>query len=290
MERLGPSLRMLRCNNPSPLTGPGTNTFVLGEGRVAVVDPGPWDTGHIDALLAALGDEVVDAILVTHAHLDHSPGARLLKEKTSAPIYAFGAWDAGRGDLMAELALSHDLGGGEGTDTAFAPDHEMPHGATLTGPTWSAEAIWTPGHFGNHLSFAIPEGILCGDLVMGWSTTLISPPDGDLSAFRRSCQGLQARPETRYFPAHGDAIEDGPARLAELLSHRDGREAQILAALGSGAQTPPEITEAVYTDTPTHLWPAATRNVLAHLIDLVERDVVSALAPVGPKATFVLKT
>ena len=290
MERLGPMLRMIRCNNPSPLTGPGTNTFVLGEGRVAVVDPGPWDPTHIDALLDGLGDEVTDAILVTHAHLDHSPGARLLKEKTHAPIYAFGAWDAGRSALMAKLALTHDLGGGEGTDTAFAPDHEMPHGAMLTGATWSAEAIWTPGHFANHLSFAIPEGILCGDLIMGWSTTLISPPDGDLAAFRRSCQGLQARPEQRYFPAHGDAIEAGPARLVELLAHRDAREAQILAALGAGPQTPQQITEAVYTDTPSHLWPAAARNVLAHLIDLMERGGVSSRGPVGPDATFVHKT
>jgi len=284
---LAPGLRVIRCDNPGPLTGTGTNTYLLGKNGIAVVDPGPdGHSDHLDAIMQACPR--IEAILVTHAHRDHSPAARALSDRTGAPVHAFGDAQAGRSTVMQRLAQAHDLGGGEGTDVDFVPDVQLADGEALVGTDWEVEAIWTPGHFGNHLSFATEHGILSGDLVMGWATTLISPPDGDLGAFRRSCERLLARGSKRLFPGHGDPVDDGAARIHWLLEHRALRENQILDALGPGPATPRALTEAIYHDTPTSLWPAASRNVLAHLIDLIERDKVVTGGAIGPDATYAV--
>lgn len=265
-ERLAPGLRRVLAPNPSPMTFRGTNSYILGEGRVAVIDPGPAIPTHLEALLAALSPgETVSHILVTHSHLDHSPLARPLAEATGAPVLAFGDSAAGR---RADLAALAGLGGGEGIDPGFAPDRTLCDGDTVEGDGWQVTALHTPGHMGNHLCFAWADALFTGDHVMGWASSMVSPPDGDLGAFMASLDRLAARPEQVLYPAHGAPVADGPARIAELRAHRRARETQILAALGNGPATPEELARAIYTDTPAALLPAATRNVLAHLIDL----------------------
>lgn len=283
----GAPIRRLIAPNPSPMTYWGTNTYLIGARDVAVIDPGPNDPDHLDAILAALPEGArISHILVTHAHLDHSPLAAPLARATGAPIYAFGDAKAGQSAVMRDLAAKGLAGGGEGTDTGFTPDEVLPDGARLTGPDWQIEALWTPGHFGNHLSFALGDALFCGDLVMGWASTLVSPPDGDLTDFMASCEAMRARGFARLLPGHGLEIEGPAERLDWLLAHRRSREGQILAALGDGPATPAALTGAIYTDTPPALMGAAERNVFAHLIDLFGKSQVTATPELSPTAIF----
>ncbi|PTW50158.1 MBL fold metallo-hydrolase [Rhodovulum kholense] len=278
-DRLAPGLRRVLAPNPSPMTFRGTNSYILGEGEVAVIDPGPASPSHLAALLAALAPgERVNRIIVTHSHLDHSALSRPLSEATGAPVLAFGDSRAGR---RAELAALEGLGGGEGVDAGFAPDETLADGAIIEGAGWTLTALHTPGHMGNHLCFAWSglapdEGALfTGDHVMGWASSMVSPPDGDLGAFMVSLDRLAARPERRLFPAHGAPVPDGPGRIAALAAHRRARAARILDELSRGPATPAALARAVYTDTPPALLPAATRNVLAHLIDLADHSLAT---------------
>lgn len=268
------TLRVIRANNPSALTGPGTNSFLIGTREVAVIDPGPDDPAHIGAIL----DEAegrISHILVTHAHLDHSAGTRRLAAATGAPVFAFGPGDSGRSPTMRRLAAEGTLAGGEGMDAAFAPDVTLAHNDELQGDGWTLRALHTPGHMGGHLSFALGDAIFCGDLVMGWATTLISPPDGDLADYFRSLDLLAALTPARLYPAHGDPVEAPLPRLTELAAHRRTRTAQILSALDTAPGTAPELATRIY-DIPPNLLPAAARNVLAHLIALADLGAVSA--------------
>lgn len=290
MEPMEPGLRRIIAPNPSPMTYWGTNTFVLGAGDVTVVDPGPDHTGHLEAILAGLdpGERVV-RILVTHSHVDHSPLARVLSKTTGAPVIAFGDATAGRSQVMSELVSAGMTSGGEGVDAGFAPDDVMADGDRIDiGGGLTVEAIWTPGHYSNHLSFAVGDMVLVGDHVMAWASSLVSPPDGDLTAFMNSCERLLARDDRILYPAHGPAIKDPKTRLRWLIDHRKGREAGILEQLGTGPATPARLTRAIYTDTPDALLPAAERNVFAHLIDLWSRGIVAATPTLSPSATFAL--
>ncbi|MCB2137247.1 MAG: MBL fold metallo-hydrolase, partial [Rhodobacteraceae bacterium] len=184
---LAPGLRRVLAPNPSPMTFRGTNTYILGEDAVAVIDPGPESEAHLAALLAAIGDAGrISHILVTHAHLDHSPLARRLARLSGAPVLAFGAAEDGRSARMAALAASGHAGGGEGVDTAFRPDCRLSDGDRIEGAGWVLEAIHTPGHFAGHLSFLWGDRVFSGDHVMGWASSLVSPPDGDMGAYMRS--------------------------------------------------------------------------------------------------------
>lgn len=288
-ERLRPGLRRVLAPNPSALTGPGTNTYVFGEGKVAVIDPGPDDPRHLRAILDALEPgERVGWIIATHAHLDHTALVPALVQATGAPVLAYGNAEAGR---RPRVARDFALGGGEGVDQGFRPDEELPDGACIHGPDWTLEVLHTPGHFGNHICLAWDNAVLSGDHVMGWSTTLVSPPDGDMGAYMASLARLARHGAQTMYPGHGGVIEDAPARLAELTAHRLDREAQILAALqrtprrtgaphsegpGAGGLTLDALTRAVYTDVAPMLLPAAARNVLAHLVDLEEKSRVSS--------------
>ncbi|WP_240504076.1 MBL fold metallo-hydrolase [Thioclava sp. JM3] len=289
MEELQPGLRRIVAPNPSPMTYTGTCTYVIGTGEVAVVDPGPADPAHLQALLDALASgERVSHILVTHAHLDHSPGARLLAEATGAPILAFGPPEAGRAQVMAELAARGHAGGGEGVDHAFDPDILIEDGETLSHGDWSLTALHTPGHFCNHLSFAMGDAHLTGDVVMGWSSTLISPPDGDLGDYYRSLARIEELRPRILYPGHGEPVTDPQTLIASQRAHRDARTAQIRSALAERPATPQTLTRAIYTDVPAALLPAAERNVFAHLVEMSVQNEVIAAPDLRPEALFSL--
>ncbi|WP_102109307.1 MBL fold metallo-hydrolase [Oceaniglobus roseus] len=287
-ETVAPGVRRILAPNPSPMTFRGTNTYVVGQGEVALIDPGPLDMAHAAALRAALAGERVTHILVTHAHLDHSPLAAPLAAETGAPVLAFGPATAGRRPVMAALAAEGLAGGGEGVDAAFAPTESLADGAVIAGAGWRIAALHTPGHMANHMCFAFGDLLFTGDHVMAWSTSLISPPDGDAAAFMASCDRLSGRGDRLYLPGHGPAVSDPAARLAALVAHRRGREAQILAALAEGPAAAATLTRRLYADIPAALHPAALRNVLAHLVDLHEQKRVTAAPALSADAVFAL--
>jgi len=270
-------VRVVLAPNPSAMTGPGTNSFLIGEREVAVIDPGPDDPAHIQAILD-MAEGRISHILVTHAHLDHTAGVARLAQATRAPVFAFGPADSGRSPTMARLAAT-GLNGGEGADTGFRPDIELRHGEELRSSDWTLQALHTPGHMGGHLSFRLGDAIFCGDLVMGWSTSIISPPEGDLVDYFRSLDLLARLAPRVLYPAHGDPITAPLPRLEELAAHRRLRSAQILDALDAGPGTAAELAARIYT-IPAHLMPAAERNVLAHLLALADLGAVTGDGPV----------
>ena len=274
-EYLEVEVRRVRADNPSPMTGGGTNTYFLGQDAVTVIDPGPDLDSHLAAILAALapGERITD-ILITHAHLDHSGLAPRLSALTGAPIWGFGTAHSGRSAVMADLAAA-GLHGGEGADERFEPDFLLQDGSFLALNGQFLTALHTPGHMGCHLCFAHQDYLFSGDHVMDWSTTLVSPPDGDMAAYMASLRRLQSRPWRRFLPGHGDPVERPAQRLAALVAHRQAREAAILITLRDhGPATPAALAARIYQGTPAALLAAATRNVLAHLIDLTSRGCV----------------
>ena len=289
MAGVEPGVRLVRAPNPSPMTHTGTNTWIVGTGEVAVIDPGPDMPAHLAAIEAALSPgERIGVVAVTHAHRDHCSLAGELARRWGAPVAAAGGLVARRRPALTALARSGDLGGGEGSDPEFAPDLVLEEGAALDGPDWRLTAVATPGHTADHLAFALGDAVFCGDLVMGWASTVIAPPDGDLAAFRHSCARLAERRPRVLLPGHGDPVADPAARIAWLLAHRTAREAQIVAALAAGPETPAALTARIYTDTAPALLPAAERNVLAHLLDLTERGLATAHGRSARDATYAL--
>ena len=267
---LSPLVRRIIAPNPSAFTFHGTGTYILGHGSdVAVIDPGPDDPAHLDALLRNLDGETVSHILITHTHRDHSPGAALLQARTGAPTYGFGPHPLPKnGGSSVE----------EGGDHNFRPDRLLKDGDVVQGNGWTVTALHTPGHISNHLCFALQEekALFSGDHVMGWSTSVISPPDGSMTDYYASLNKLLARDDVRYYPTHGapiDALSTGHSPqhfVRELIRHREGREAQIVACLSqSGPQTIPQMVAVMYAGIPKFMHPAAARSVLAHLIHMV---------------------
>ncbi|MDJ0631211.1 MAG: MBL fold metallo-hydrolase [Rhodobacter sp.] len=277
VEWLEPGLRRVLAPNPSPMTYHGTNTYLVGDGAVAVIDPGPASRSHMAAILDALAPgERVSHIFVTHSHLDHSPLAGPLAEATGAAIHAFGDSRAGRSAVMEDLARAGLSGGVEGVDADFSPHERLRDGTIVEANGWALQALWTPGHFGNHLAFAWRDVVFTGDQILGWASTMISPPDGDLGAFMASTEALADRNTRIFYPGHGAPVPDPSARANWLLDHRRRREAEIADRLSTQGITIAALTCDVYADIPAALLPAAKRNVFAHLIDMVQRKLACA--------------
>lgn len=269
--RVSPLVRRITVNNPGPFTFHGTNTYIIGDDEVVVIDPGPIDPAHMDAMLYAIGMAKVAAIIVTHTHADHSPAARRLALKTGAPIYGEGSHRPSR---PLELGEINPFDGS--SDHAFTPDSVLADGDRVAGKTWTLTAIATPGHTANHIALALDEeaSIFTGDHVMGWSTSIVAPPDGSMSAYMTSLDRLIARPEDRYYPGHGAEIDGARSFAGDLRVHRLGRETGILARLEAGDRLIPDLVAALYVGLDPRLTGAAGLSVLAHLEDLIERGLV----------------
>jgi glyoxylase-like metal-dependent hydrolase (beta-lactamase superfamily II) len=267
-EQCEPLVRRVLATNPSAFSYTGTQSYIVGAGEaVAVIDPGPNEAAHLDALLAAIGSASVAAIICTHTHRDHSPAAAPLAAATGGPVIG-----------CAYLAIDDD---GPRADAAFdltyRPDRVLADGENLTGPDWTLTAVATPGHTSNHLCLALQQtgALFSGDHVMGWSTTVVSPPDGDMTAYMASLQLLQSRDDRVYYPAHGEAITKPRQLVRGMIGHRRQRENQILRLLEQGTGAIEQMVPLMYKSVDQQLWPAAGRSVLAHLIDLERRGLVS---------------
>ncbi len=270
-ETISPLIRRITARNPGSFTFHGTGTYLVGHGRVAVIDPGPADPAHIQAILAATAGETITHILVTHTHMDHSPGAAPIRQATGAPSFGFGPHGSGHSDDDVKVE--------EGGDMDFVPDIVASDGTRIDGAGFSFTAVHTPGHTSNHVCFALAEErtLFTGDHVMGWSTSVVVPPDGDMTAYLSSLERLAARDDAVLIPTHGGPIggpldpgsRDPQAYVRQLIDHRRARESQILAALALGTQTIPALVAGIYADVDKRLHAAAGQSVYAHLIALV---------------------
>ncbi len=271
-EEVAPGVRAVVADNPGPFTFKGTVSYVVGRGKVAIVDPGPDDDAHIAALLDAIRGETVTHILVTHTHRDHSPAVPKVKAATGAKVYAQGPHRPARPLHIGEtnrLDASADLD--------FRPDIALGDGEVVSGDGWTIEAVATPGHTANHLAYAFKESdlLFSGDHVMAWSTSIVAPPDGAMSDYMASLAKLARRNEAIYLPGHGGPVREAPRFVQKLIGHREGREASILRRLGKGATDIPTLVRAIYIGLDPRLVGAAALSVLAHLEDLVARGIVA---------------
>lgn len=266
VDQLSPLIRRVIARNPSPFTFHGTGTYIVGQGDVAVIDPGPDLPEHRQALLDCLAKERVTHILITHSHDDHCGGAAAFQEVVSAPTYGFGP-HPGHENEPAEA----------GADEAFTPDHHLAEGDILAGPGWRLQALHTPGHLSNHLCFALEEesALFTGDHVMAWSTSVVVPPHGHMGVYIRNLERLLDRADRIYYPTHGAPIERPRGFVRGLIHHRRRREADILACLAADTDTIPAIVARLYRDVPPKLHAAAAQSIHAHLIDLQERGLIA---------------
>jgi glyoxylase-like metal-dependent hydrolase (beta-lactamase superfamily II) len=264
--QLEPLVTRVLAPNASAYTYTGTQTHVVGTTDLAIIDPGPADAAHHAALLAVVAGRPVRAIVITHHHRDHSPGAPRLKTELGAAIVGAAPFALEDDGPRSDASFDHD----------YAPDRVMAEGDTLAGDGWTLEAIATPGHTSNHLAFALPEtkALFPGDHVMGWATSVVSPPDGDMTAYMASLEKLIDRDDRIYYPGHGEAIERPQRLVRGLLGHRKQREGQIRRLLVAGTTAIPVMVEKMYVGVDPRLYPAAERSVLAHLIDLERRGLV----------------
>jgi glyoxylase-like metal-dependent hydrolase (beta-lactamase superfamily II) len=272
VDEVRPGVRRVLCNNPSPFTFTGTVSYIVGKGNVAIIDPGPDSEAHAAALLDAVKGETVTHIFVTHTHRDHSPNTARLKAATGATVYGEGAHRASRPYYESEKISTES-----GADRDFRPDVQVKDGETIQGDGWALQAVATPGHTANHMAFAWPERkfLFIGDHVMGWSTSIVAPPDGSMIDYMASLDRLSARPEDLYFSGHGPEIPEGPRYVRFLKKHRQAREASILHRLAKGEADIPTMVRAIYIGLDPRLTGAAGYSVLAHLEDLVARGIVA---------------
>jgi len=259
--QVSPLTARVLAPNPSAFTFKGTGVYIIGARDCMVIDPGPDLPEHVEALKRALDGRRVSHILITHTHSDHSPAAQPLKEWSGAKTYAFGPHGSGRDDSVKVE---------EGGDREFMPDVRVKDGDVISGDGFTIECVYTPGHTSNHMCYALREerALFTGDHVMGWSTTVVTPPDGDMAAYMASLRKLRARDDAVLWPTHGGPVRDPAPFLQAYIEHRLEREAQILACIYDDVHTIPEMVARIYADVDKRLHPAASRSVLAHLIQL----------------------
>jgi glyoxylase-like metal-dependent hydrolase (beta-lactamase superfamily II) len=282
-DQVSPLIRRVIANNPGPFTYTGTGTYIVGRGDVAVVDPGPDDQDHLAAILDAVAGERVTDILITHDHLDHSPLAAALKARTGARIAGCTVREARAHDPDApRMEAGHDAG--------FRPDIDLCAGGRAAGPGWTLEAIPTPGHTSNHLCYALVEESACftGDHIMGWSTTVIAPPDGDMTAYLASLAAIGARGFATLWPTHGPPVRDPGPFIDAYAEHRQERMADILRALAAGPARIGDLVPRLYADVDARLHPAAARSMLAAMIHLAREGRIAADGAPGPDSEYRL--
>jgi glyoxylase-like metal-dependent hydrolase (beta-lactamase superfamily II) len=276
VKEIAPMVRAICVGNAGPFTFKGTVTYIVGRGKVAVIDPGPDDERHVGALLDALRGETVSHIVITHTHRDDSPAAAALKTATGAPTCGEGLHRASRPLHIGEINPLDAAG-----DMDFRPDLTLADGDLISGAGWTLEAVATPGHCANHMAYALKETntLFSGDHVMGWSTSIVAPPDGAMSDYMASLYKIAKRPEELYFPGHGSMIREAPRFVQSYIRHRLGREESILHRLAKGAADIPTLVRAIYIGIDPRLIGAAGLSVLAHLEDLVARGRVLTEGP-----------
>ncbi len=316
--QLSPLVRRVVARNPGRYTFTGTGTYIVGRGQVAVIDPGPNDDTHVEALLAAVAGEEVSHIVVTHTHSDHSPATAALQTATGAPTFGFGphpvpdpeqtaavkptTWaslmptpeefeELKRSMPKAKVAKDGHPAQDEPGDVNFSPDTQLVHGDRLKGGTFTLDALHTPGHISNHLCFSLEEegALFTGDHVMGWSTSVVPPPDGSMAQYMASLRLLLDREHRSYYPTHGPPIPEPHDFTRALIDHRLDRERQVLDCLSAGPRTIPQMVTAMYTDTTPHiLHMAAGQSVFSHLLFLVEQGRVETDGAPTADSTFTL--
>jgi glyoxylase-like metal-dependent hydrolase (beta-lactamase superfamily II) len=273
---LSPLVRRVTCNNPGPFTFKGTNSYIVGKGNVAIIDPGPEDEDQLDALLDAARGDTVSHIIITHTHRDHSPLARRLQEVTGAKTYGYGPHGSGR---PAKAVTSGDITLDAAGDHEFTPDVVVGHGDLIEGDGWTLEGVFTPGHCSNHMSFALNEErvLFCGDHVMAWSTSVIAPPDGHMADYFTSLRTLMARDQDKlYLPGHGPTKKN-PQRFARaFLAHRQMREQAVLRRIQDGERRIIDVVKKVYAGIDEKLHAAASLSTLAHVEHLIEQGQVTS--------------
>lgn len=282
-DRVSPLIRRVVANNPGPFTFKGTGTYIVGQGEVAVIDPGPDMPDHLNAILKAVKGERVSHILITHHHADHSPLAGPLKAATGATIYGCavtGHEAEDTGEVKMEAGHDHD----------FRPDVSLCGGGEVAGAGWTMDAIPTPGHTSNHLCYGLREenALFSGDHIMGWSTTVITPPDGDMTDYLQSLQTIRDRQFTTLWPTHGPPIREVTPFIDAYIAHRHDRADQILKALAAGPSRISDLVPRLYADVDSRLWPAAARSMLAAMIYLTRQGKLKAHGPLGPETEYRL--
>ena len=276
---ISPLVRRVVARNPSMFTLHGTGTYIIGRGKVAIIDPGPDLSEHVTALLQAVQNETVTDILITHTHIDHSPATRAVKAATGAKTWGFGPHGTSGDGTQVE----------EGADREFTPDNRIGDGDIVSGDGWTLEAIHTPGHTSNHLCLALKEEnvMFSGDHVMGWSTTVISPPDGNMGDYFNSLTKVRDRCFQTIYPTHGPPVtDDASGFIQAYIDHRKAREAAIIARLEAGDKTIPQMVKTIYADVDVRLHPAACHSVLGHMIHLVEQGRVTVDGQAGINSAY----
>lgn len=282
VQQVSPRIRRIIAENPSPFTYFGTGTYLVGSGEVAVIDPGPADSKHIAAILQATEGERITHLIVTHTHLDHSPGCKLLKQHCDAKTYGFGPHAAqSSDDVVVE----------EGSDMDFDPDVKVGHGDEIVGDSWNLTCLHTPGHTSNHVCYVLNEekALFSGDHVMGWSTSVISPPDGDMESYMASLNLLLEYDLTTYWPTHGPPITDPRPHVEAFINHRLHREQQIVQfCKAEKAQTVAELVPLMYIDLNPVLFPAALRSVYAAVLYMTKRGILRVDGPMHEGSKLIV--
>lgn len=282
VDQVSPGIRRVIAKNPSAFTFYGTGTYIVGNGQVAIIDPGPQDERHIRSVLDSVRGETITHLVVTHTHMDHSPGCRLLREECEAATYGFGPHGSGHED--------DDVVVEEGGDMEFVPDHVVADGDSIQGDGWTLRCLHTPGHTSNHMCYVLEEekALFSGDHVMGWSTSVVSPPDGDMESYMKSLRRLLEEDIDTYWPTHGPPITNPTPHVAAFIEHRLQREAQIAEHLKGGIYRIAEMVPVMYANVDKALHPAAARSVFAAICYMVKKGEVAVEGDLTENANFRL--